>query len=94
MFHPLTARQREILDFLRDEIAAKGRAPSLTEIGEHFHLSAIATVHKHMVNLEDKGYIRRQWNRARAVELLHRDGTCQYCGQSMPRDVLDLGAAK
>jgi repressor LexA len=67
---PLTRRQREILDYLTDFIEEHGYAPSLEEIGQRFGLSSLATVHKHLTNLQDKGFIRRAWNRSRSVELV------------------------
>ena len=67
---PLTKRQREILDFLNDFIAEHGYAPSLEEIGRRFGLSSLATVHKHLTNLQQKGFIRRTWNRSRSVEVV------------------------
>ena len=67
---PLTKRQREILDYLSDFIEQHGYAPSLEEIGRRFGLSSLATVHKHLTNLQDKGFIRRAWNRSRSVELV------------------------
>jgi repressor LexA len=67
---PLTRRQREILDYLTDFIEDHGYAPSLEEIGQRFGLSSLATVHKHLTNLQDKGFIRRAWNRSRSVELV------------------------
>jgi repressor LexA len=67
---PLTKRQREILDYLNDFIQQHGYAPSLEEIGKRFNLSSLATVHKHLTNLQGKGFIKRAWNRSRSVELL------------------------
>ncbi len=67
---PLTKRQREILDYLNEFIDERGYAPSLEEIGRRFGLSSLATVHKHLTNLQDKGFIRRAWNRSRSVELV------------------------
>jgi repressor LexA len=67
---PLTKRQREILDYLQEFIQQHGYAPSLEEVGRRFGLSSLATVHKHLTNLQDKGFIRRSWNRSRSVELL------------------------
>ena len=67
---PLTKRQREILDYLNEFIEDKGYAPSLEEIGRRFRLSSLATVHKHLTNLQDKGFIRRAWNRSRSVEVV------------------------
>ena len=67
---PLTKRQREILDYLSEFIQQHGYAPSLEQIGKKFALSSLATVHKHLTNLQEKGFIRRAWNRSRSVELL------------------------
>jgi repressor LexA len=67
---PLTKRQREILDYLNDFIQQHGYAPSLEEVGRRFGLSSLATVHKHLTNLQQKGFIKRAWNRSRSVELL------------------------
>jgi repressor LexA len=67
---PLTKRQREILDYLNEFIQQHGYAPSLEEIGRRFGLSSLATVHKHLTNLQDKGFIKRAWNRSRSVELV------------------------
>ena len=70
MAFPLTKRQREILDYLGEFIQQHGYAPSLEEIGRRFGLSSLATVHKHLTNLQEKGFIRRAWNRSRSVELV------------------------
>ena len=66
----LTRRQRQVLDYLGRHIERKGYAPTIEEIGEHFGLSSLATVHKHLSNLQEKGAIKRAWNRSRAVELV------------------------
>lgn len=65
----LTKRQKELYDFLEAFIVEHGYAPTLEEIGEHFELSSLATVHKHLANLEEKGLIKRKWNFSRAIEL-------------------------
>ena len=67
---PLTKRQREILDYLTEFIQQHGYAPSLEEVGRRFGLSSLATVHKHLTNLQEKGFIKRAWNRSRSVELV------------------------
>ena len=72
---PLTKRQREILDYLSDFIQQHGYAPSLEEVGRRFGLSSLATVHKHLSNLQEKGFIRRAWNRSRSVELVPAHGS-------------------
>jgi repressor LexA len=66
----LTKRQSQLLDHLRHCIAVQGYAPSLEEIAAHFDLSSVGTVHKHLKALEEKGFIRRQWNRSRAIEIV------------------------
>src|SRR3989441_4393229 len=66
----LTRRQKEIFDFVSSHIHRKGYAPTIEEIGEHFGLSSLATVHKHLTNLQEKGLIKRAWNRSRALELV------------------------
>lgn len=64
----LTRRQREVLDFVSHFVAEKGYSPSLEEIAGAFDLSSVATVHKHVKHLVDKGYLRKAWNRSRSVE--------------------------
>ena len=68
----LTRRQHEIFDYIRDFVADRGYSPSLKEIGEHFGLSSVATVHKHIHHLVEKGYLRKSWNHSRSVEPIHR----------------------
>ncbi|MBN2370995.1 MAG: transcriptional repressor LexA [Vicinamibacteria bacterium] len=66
----LTRRQKEIFDFIRRHIDRKGYAPTIEEIGDHFQLRSLATVHKHLTNLQVKGLLRRHANRSRALELV------------------------
>ncbi len=66
----LTRRQKQILDFVARHIERRGYAPTLEEIGEHFGLSSLATVHKHLANLQSKGLIKRENHRSRALELV------------------------
>jgi len=68
----LTKRQKEILDFIEEGIRSDGYAPTLEEIGHRFQLRSLATVHKHVSNLEAKGLIRRKWNHSRAIELVQK----------------------
>lgn len=69
----LTKRQKELVDYLDGYISKQGYAPTLEEIGRHFGLSSLATIHKHLTNLEKKGLIRRKWNRSRALEVIPRE---------------------
>ena len=66
----LTKRQKQLYDYIDDFIARHGYAPTLEEIGERFKLSSLATVHKHLTNLEEKGLIKRKWNFSRAIEMV------------------------
>jgi len=64
----LTRRQREIYDFVREFVDAEGYSPSLEEIGARFGLSSVATVHKHVQHLVEKGFLRKALHRSRSVE--------------------------
>ena len=66
----LTKRQKEIFDYIEESIREKGYAPTLEEVGAQFDLRSMATVHKHLSNLEAKGLIRRKWNHSRAIEIV------------------------
>ena len=70
----LTKRQKELYDYLSIFIADFGYSPSLEEICEHFGLASKATVHKHLMNLEEKGLIRRDYNMSRSIELVAEEG--------------------
>src|SRR5262245_53225671 len=64
----LTRRQREIFDFVKKFVDARGYAPSLEEIGGHFGLSSVATVHRHVELLTEKGFPKKAANSSRARE--------------------------
>jgi repressor LexA len=70
----LTKRQKQMVDYLEQDISEHGYAPTLAEIGQHFGLSSLATVHKHLRNLEQKGAIRREHNHSRALEVPQAKG--------------------
>ena len=72
---PLTKRQREILTYLSAYSEQNGFAPSFEEIAEHFDYNSLATVHEHLTNLERKGYIKRNYNESRAIEILPSEAT-------------------
>jgi repressor LexA len=69
----LTRRQREIYDFICAFVEEKGYSPSLEEIGAHFELASVATVHKHIQHLVSKGFLRKAWNRSRSLEPVPED---------------------
>jgi repressor LexA len=66
----LTKRQKQLFDYIDGYIARHGFAPTLEEIGEQFRLSSLATVHKHLTNLEQKNLITRKPNLSRAIEVV------------------------
>jgi repressor LexA len=69
----LTKRQREIYDYICEFVSDQGYSPSLEEIGAHFGLASVATVHKHVQHLVEKGFLRKAWNRSRSVEPVSGD---------------------
>jgi len=66
----LTARQRRVLEVIRDAIERKGYPPSMREIGEAVGLTSPSSVAHQLSALERKGYLRRDANRPRAIEVL------------------------
>ncbi len=69
----LTARQRRVLDCIRDSVESRGYPPSMREIGEAVGLTSSSSVSHQLRTLEHKGFLRRDPNRPRAVEVLHPD---------------------
>lgn len=66
----LTKKQREVYDFVEEFIQQHGYSPSLEEIAKGLGLRSLATVHKHVRNLSEKGALKRSWNRGRSIEVL------------------------
>ncbi|CAH0121150.1 MULTISPECIES: transcriptional repressor LexA [unclassified Paenibacillus] len=69
----LSNRQQAILEFIRNEVRAKGYPPSVREIGEAVGLASSSTVHGHLDRLEKKGLIRRDPTKPRAIEILGQE---------------------
>jgi repressor LexA len=70
----LTRRQKQVYDFLAHFVEEHGYSPSFEEIGDGLGLSSLATVHKHVSNLEEKGLLKRDYNRSRSIDLLKPRG--------------------
>jgi repressor LexA len=70
----LTKRQKQVYDFLAQFVEEHGYSPSFEEIGEGLGLSSLATVHKHVSNLEQKGLLKRDYNRSRSIDLVKPRG--------------------
>ena len=66
----LTDKQNVILQILKKLIAKNGYPPTVREIGEEAHLSSPATIHFHLKKLEEKGYIKKDDNKNRTLEIL------------------------
>jgi len=66
----LTDKQNVILQILKKLIAKNGYPPTVREIGEAAHLSSPATIHFHLKKLEEKGYIKKDDNKNRTLEIL------------------------
>jgi repressor LexA len=73
----LTARQRRILDVIRDSVVRRGYPPSVREIGQAVGLTSTSSVAHQLVTLERKGFLRRDPNRPRAVDVRPPDPTPQ-----------------
>ncbi len=70
----ITRRQREVYDFISRFVTEHGYSPSFEEIGQGLELTSLATVHKHISNLEKKGLLTRDYNRSRSIDLLPPKG--------------------
>jgi repressor LexA len=66
----VTRRQKEVLDFLEAFVSRNGYSPSFEEIARGMSLKSLATVHKHITNLEKKGMLDRVHNRSRSIDVL------------------------
>lgn len=66
----LSAKQQEILDYMKECILKKGYPPAVREICEAVHLKSTSSVHAHLETLEEKGYIRKDPTKPRAIEIL------------------------
>jgi repressor LexA len=70
----ITKRQRQVYDFIAEFVHRNQYSPSFEEIGEGLGLTSLATVHKHISNLEKKGLLSRDYNRSRSIDLLPPKG--------------------
>jgi repressor LexA len=66
----ITRRQHQVYTFIQQFVEQHGYSPSFEEIGEGLGLSSLATVHKHVSNLEQKGLLKRDYNRSRSIDLV------------------------
>ncbi len=66
----ISAKQDEILHYIKQQILKKGYPPSVREICEAVHLKSTSSVHSHLETLEKNGYIRKDPTKPRAIEIL------------------------
>jgi len=69
----LTKKQRQILDYVESFVDTNGYSPSYEEIADHFGYNSLATVHEHLTNLEQKGFLRKNYNKSRSLEIVKAD---------------------
>jgi repressor LexA len=70
----ITKRQRQVYDFIADFVQKNQYSPSFEEIGHGLGLNSLATVHKHVSNLQEKGLLNRDYNRSRSIDLVPPKG--------------------
>lgn len=66
----ITAKQQEILEFIKESILNRGYPPAVREICEAVHLKSTSSVHSHLETMEKNGYIRRDPTKPRAIEII------------------------
>jgi repressor LexA len=81
----ITKRQRQVYDFIHGFVQENGYSPSFEEICHGMGLSSLATVHKHISNLEKKGLLKRDYNRSRSIDVLPIRGL--FRRQPKPADI-------
>jgi len=70
----LTERQKQILDFIKKKIKSAGYPPSIREIGQAVGLRSSSTVHNHLVQMEEKGFIKKDPTKPRSIIPVDADG--------------------
>ena len=66
---PISDKQQQILEYIKDQIMEKGYPPAVREICDAVHLKSTSSVHSHLETLERRGYIRRDPTKPRAIEI-------------------------
>ncbi len=66
----ISAKQQEILEYIKETILRKGYPPAVREICEAVHLKSTSSVHSHLETLEKNGYIRRDPTKPRTIEII------------------------
>lgn len=66
----ISDKQREILEYMKQEILNKGYPPTVRELCDAVHLKSTSSIHSHLETLEKNGYIRRDPSKPRAIEIV------------------------
>ena len=69
----ITPKQREILEYIKQEILNRGYPPTVRELCDAVHLKSTSSIHSHLESLEKNGYIRRDPTKPRTIEILDDD---------------------
>ena len=89
----LTKRQKQVLEFIAGFVEKNGYSPSYEELASGLGLASLATVHKHILALDNKGYLKRGFNQSRSIEVAARyfDEQRQYQQHGASAEVPLLG---
>lgn len=89
----LTKRQKEVLDVISTFVEHNGYSPSFEELASTLGLASLATVHKHILALESKSYVKRSYNQSRSIEVTQKyfDEVRRYDGRAPSGGVPLLG---
>lgn len=74
----LTERQNQVYEFLRSYVRAQGKPPTIKEIGRHLGIRSTNGVHKMLVALETKGYVKRTPHEARGLEIIGEESALAF----------------
>ncbi len=77
-------KQKQILDFIKQQIQLNGTAPTLRKIADAIGVSSLATVHEHLTSLEQKGLIKRKKGKVRAIEIKDSNINSSLEGMEVP----------
>jgi repressor LexA len=80
----VTRRQKEVVDFISQFVEENGYSPSFDEIARGLNLKSLATVHKHVTNLQKKGLLERAHNRSRSIDILPPKSRSRSDGDRLP----------
>src|SRR3989344_4713714 len=72
-----TKRRKQVLDFIKNYLSKHDYAPSLEEIKKHLRLSSVSTAHYHVQALQDMGYLRKEENQPRALDVFAKQNLIQ-----------------